>query len=173
MQKVSICGEITKNLQTKTSDEFTFSLFGHIFEHKYHFTNQTFNISLLAFIERPTALSASPMCCALQTQCQEVRYDCIVRYRSEPQPAPLPAIDSSNQCRRPEIAPCSESQCFYLSRKHSCTAQPCQECSSVWLSVGSFVMCSSFWSLRRGFYVYMIYVTELEWFYFPSARMIC
>lgn len=44
----------------------------------------------------------------LLRQCQVVRYDCIIKYRSEPQPAPLPRIDSSNWCKRPEIAPCSE-----------------------------------------------------------------
>lgn len=85
-----------------------------------------------------TRAAHPPQCRALHTQCQEVRYDCIITYRSRPQCAPLPGIDSSQTGAGGLKLPpqwISSPPCFYLLRKHSCTAQPCRSClTPLWLS---------------------------------------
>lgn len=77
--------------------------------------------------------------CVLLRLCQEVRYDCIIRYRSLAPPTCstasywfLQLVQEAWNWSSQWIPP---AQCFYLSRKHSCTAQPCQQRPSVCLLV--------------------------------------
>lgn len=99
--------------------------------------------------------SHPPMCGILFRDCQEVRYDCIIRYRSQPQPAPLLCIDSSCWCRRPEIGPCSA---FHL-----CTVFICPENIH---ALFSHVSSTSAWSFDCSFMVWAIRVSSNHLFSF-------
>lgn len=117
------------------------------FEYKCHCSDHAFIFPLVSI--QPPASSSSPraVCCP-----ETVSRSKIWLYHQISIPAPtcstclvLIPQTGAGGLKLP-LQWISPAQCFYLPRKHSCTAQPCQ-CLSVWLSVCLFVLCSYLWSL--------------------------
>lgn len=76
------------------------------FEYKCHSNDHAFIFALCFHLTAHKLVL--PSCGVLPRRCQEVRYDCIIRYRSQPQPAPLAWYWFLKLVQEAWNCPCSE-----------------------------------------------------------------